>query len=361
MHLARTSILLGTLFLSACCFDDLPGGWDSTSGPIQTGPELTGSYRLSVHPGGMSLRGTAAPRPQRPGFGFDLQEIDKDFAQSHALRPFCGLFIQSVDTGRPASNAGIVPGEILVAVDGVEVFYLKTFQHHMRQVKAGDECTLRLVRRGGDGQRELKVRTYGIDDPEGVAEDQVTVVLADGNTPPVFGCQFGTLPAEWTRRVYGDDRPAVLLGALELGSPAYRAGLRPGDRVLRAGGMVVDDAAALRKRLVDWGHDKALVSFQVRGTKGDTFMTDVALHDYQGESGFCAPLLVGVKSNPRVSRVGVGPLHILTNYRKEYEISRTRDPETSGYYSVGWGLFKYRWTPGSWKVRVLWLITFGSD
>ena len=359
MHLPRLLLILFPLLLPACCFDEPSVGWDQTSCQLKPGDGLTGDFHLDVHSGGASLRSRTHEETQRPVLGLQVVEVDQDFAEKHALRPFCGLFVTSVTPGGPADGAGIMPGDVLVAVGGTEVFYLATLERVLQEVKVGDPCTLTFTSRSG-GRREVQVTTGGEVHKE-PRDERIQLKTGPGNTPVVLGVQCFTLPAEWTRRIYGDDKPAVLLGAVELGSPAYRAGLRPGDRLLVAGGHPVTDAAVFHERLRAWGEAGDGVAIEVRGARGERFVADVLLHDYQGVTRFCAPLILAVKSNQRDSRVGVGPLHILSSYRREYEVSRTREAQTSGHYSLGWGLFKYRWSPSHWRIRVLWLISFGSD
>ena len=88
----------------------------------------------------------SGPQPDRVGLGLSLQELDE------------GLLVTAVSPGGPAEAAGLVAGDLLVAVDGVEVRKAPTAVRHALQADAG--APMELVLRGplGGDYREIQLQ-----------------------------------------------------------------------------------------------------------------------------------------------------------------------------------------------------------
>lgn len=59
-----------------------------------------------------------------------------------------GVYIPRVPPGSPADAAGIMPGDILLAVDGQKITDTETLNNLLRRYRAGDVVTLTLHREG---------------------------------------------------------------------------------------------------------------------------------------------------------------------------------------------------------------------
>jgi len=109
-----------------------------------------------------------------------------------------GLLVHSVAENSPAEEAGIKPGDIILELDGQPVHKWEDMQGIVNSVEEEAEITLLLLRNGQEEQTTLKPKF----DPE------------------------------LQRRIIGVLLCWNMVSQVEEGSPAYEAGVRPGDIIL---------------------------------------------------------------------------------------------------------------------------------
>jgi regulator of sigma E protease len=127
--------------------------------------------------------------------------------------------IGSVDDQSLAANAGVLPNQEIVAVDG-------------NATNSWQSVNLGLLNRLGDsGKVELSVKDVGDDSPSTVVLN-INEWLADQEMPNPIG-EIGIHPY----------RPAIppLIGVVSEGGSASVAGILPGDRIVSINGNSVDD------------------------------------------------------------------------------------------------------------------------
>jgi regulator of sigma E protease len=117
-----------------------------------------------------------------------------------------GLMVHSVAEDSPAEEAGIEPGDIIRKIEGQPVYKRADVQDIINSVEVGAEITLLLLR----NSQETEIRLEPKFDPE----EQRRLI--------------GVFLPWWN-----------ILSQVEEGSPAYEAGLRPGDTVLSINGQPV--------------------------------------------------------------------------------------------------------------------------
>jgi serine protease Do/serine protease DegQ len=140
-----------------------------------------------------------------------------------------GAHIANVQADSPAAAAGLEKGDVVTELNGRPVRSAAELRARLGVVPAGDTVELR-VRHAGT-TRELKARIAPIQSAS--AEGQAIPELAGAALQDV-------------RR--GDER-AVLVTAVEAGSPAHGHGLREGDVIVGVNQRRVTTIAALGKRL----------------------------------------------------------------------------------------------------------------
>jgi serine protease Do len=81
-----------------------------------------------------------------------------------------GVVVQDYTPGMdsPAKRAGILPGDVIVAIDGKSVQYSAQLQQSVRFKKPGDEVSVTVQRKGGE-RKTFKVRLAGTTDDTEVA------------------------------------------------------------------------------------------------------------------------------------------------------------------------------------------------
>ena len=212
---------------------------------------------------------------------------------SSGVRDTLGLLIASVTPGGPAEKAGIVEGNRIASVNGVNLrlsaadagepdmngLTVRRLTRELGKVQPGAEVDLRIY---ADGNwKNVKLRTVSSDSLN--ASRTVRAVRASSEERPVLGIE---LNATGSRR----DTLGVLISTVHEDGPAEKAGLVEGDRVVSINGT------DLRVRRDDMGDDyvsSAMVSrFQrvMRSVKpGDR----VELRVYSGGQTKNVPVTAG--------------------------------------------------------------------
>jgi regulator of sigma E protease len=116
-----------------------------------------------------------------------------------------GLMVHSVAVNSSAEQAGIKPGDIILEVNGQPIHTQGDMQDIVNSVAEGSEITLLLLRDGQEVQTTMKPKF----DPE------------------------------LQRRIIGVLLCWNIVSQVEEGSPAYEAGVRPGDTILSVNGQGV--------------------------------------------------------------------------------------------------------------------------
>jgi regulator of sigma E protease len=129
--------------------------------------------------------------------------------------------VGTVERGSPAAAAGLAPGDRIVAVDGEPVRWWNEIEDAVRERPAG-QVTLALERSA----------------PAGAAPEALRVEL-DVASRPGLDVFRDTQDVGWLGLQHA--RQKAVLGVTDAASPAARAGLRSGDRVLSVAGAEVGD------------------------------------------------------------------------------------------------------------------------
>jgi S1-C subfamily serine protease len=261
-----------------------------------------------------------------------------------------GLVILHVAEDSPASEAGLMPGDVIRAVDGEKVRTAEALAGLVADSEPGDVISLTVGRAGTSEVGEVDVVLDDDPDEDGKAYLGVTVWPA-----PDFGNLEGELPGFWGHEGFGldelpfflpegiDVRGAIVL-SVEEGSPAYVAGLGEGDVIAAVGG----DALAGPEELVELisglepGDELALTVVHRDG--GAEREIEVTLGDHPDEKGK-AYLGVEIGTYRRIERRG-GPE---TPYEYHFDGERFRFglPLDEHPFNLDelphW--FDYRWTP----------------
>jgi S1-C subfamily serine protease len=140
-----------------------------------------------------------------------------------------GMKVVGVQPGSPAQKAGIEPGDVIVAANGVPITGAESMSAVIHKSGATLNLTVRDTRNGKDTRVDVKL---GGDEPE---VGNVTAAPADAANPASSGRRLGAV----TELFFYDVDPAAKVTEVEPGSPAARAGIEPGDVIVEANGAPV--------------------------------------------------------------------------------------------------------------------------
>lgn len=196
-----------------------------------------GTFRLiSVTSVPQFLRRFSTPDRQIGStYGFDASELDA--AAKRLFGAECGLFVTEVVQGEAAQQAGLTAGDVIVSVGQRPVANLP----ELAEALASIEEQYRILEVLRNGKRlSMSLRSAG-------------KPTRDGSADSPLGMRV--LPPSPT----GD---TVVVSP---GTPAYRSGLRTGDRVIQVGGRRHGSPDALARALSQAG-DRPVLVLYFRGT-----------------------------------------------------------------------------------------------
>ena len=143
-----------------------------------------------------------------------------------------GVVVVDVQGGSSAEQAGLEPGDVIVQMGGNAIVSIADFSAQAAVMFIGDEVEVRFVRQGEKRQTTLRI-----------IADQQQAIAGKSLAPWLRGVQLQNL------REDGEVMPSAGVVATEVDarSPAYGFGLRPGDVIVAANRIVVEDIAGLRE------------------------------------------------------------------------------------------------------------------
>ncbi|MEL6876821.1 MAG: Do family serine endopeptidase [Pseudomonadota bacterium] len=213
---------------------------------------------------------------ERGFLGVSIQPIDDDLADSLGLPRNRGEFVQRVQEGRAADEAGIRAGDIVTKIDGKDVTSEQTLSFLVANIAPGTRIPIELLREGerrtvnatiGKRPTEEELRQQQMFDPD--AEEELVPEESDGTIEEKLGVQVIELTPQIARQLGADeDISGVVVGAVDQNSDAGRKGVRRGDIILSANYEAITSTADLVTQVTEAeanGRDALLLRIQRRG------------------------------------------------------------------------------------------------
>jgi S1-C subfamily serine protease len=157
---------------------------------------------------------------QRGRIGVAIQDVTPALASALDLTADSGALVTQVEAGSPASDAGVEPGDVIVAIGATPIDSSSDLRNAVGLVRAGESVEMTLLR---DGERRTVRATVEADDTNAArnarAADPASISLLAGATImeiPANHPAAGRIQGAW-------------VSAVAPGSAAARHGLRPDD------------------------------------------------------------------------------------------------------------------------------------
>ena len=171
-----------------------------------------------------------------------LRAVPVDVALSRSLgMPLPqGVRITQLHRESPFAKAGLAAGDIVLEIDGVDVFSPGDLDYRLSLVDLGDEVTVRAI----SGGKLLDLTFKAAPIPEGRAPDVRRVTART----PFAGLQIANLSPRLAERY---NMPMEAMGVIitDVQGTAKRTGLLAGDRIRTVNGAKVEDAATMEEVL----------------------------------------------------------------------------------------------------------------
>ena len=187
--------------------------------------------------------------------GLRVQNIDEGLAAYLKLPDSAGVLVRSVEDDSPAHRAGVKPGDVLMAIDGIKINDAETYRRAARDAASGQRLHLKLLRDGLGVQSILQPATYPPQRASRLSHDLLGITVAN-------------LTATHRRRYALNQSSGVVVTSVEPQCFLARVGVEPGDVIRQLGDTVVQNREAFEKALVKRRlHDSVVILVQ-RGSQG---------------------------------------------------------------------------------------------
>ena len=170
----------------------------------------------------------------RPYVGATFEAVTSEVAEALGLTRARGALISAVQAGSPAEKAGMKPGEIVTAVNGIPVEHPDALGYRLTTVGIGGSARITVVNNGKEEDLTLSLDRA----PETTPRDER---LIDGRNPFSGAVVANLSPrlAEELRMPAAKGAAGVVVTEVNRGSPAARIGLQPRDIVIELNGTAV--------------------------------------------------------------------------------------------------------------------------
>ena len=185
---------------------------------------------------------------ERARLGVMIQDVNQELAQSFGLPKPGGALVSSVEKGSPAAEAGVKPGDVILALNGEEIAGSGDLPPRIAEMKPGTSARLTIWR--DHARRELEVKLGAAQEARPAPRAQ-----ADRQSQGRLGLAVRSLTPDEQREA------GVQGGALVEGvsGPAAEAGVQPGDVVVAVNGTQVSGTDQLRSLVAKAGDHLALL------------------------------------------------------------------------------------------------------
>jgi Do/DeqQ family serine protease len=189
-----------------------------------------------------------------PWIGLELQELSEALKKSFGFTgERNGLLVSDLHKGAPAEQAGIRRGDIILRIEEISLSSVGEYRDLLSEYTPGDRLRLRLFRKG----QELAITVQPSVFPQELSLDLFERRL---------GIRAGSADQS-VRRQYGL-KDGVVVEKVRPDSEAGRAGLQPGDLLVKLNDTAVSSLDELRKAVARYHHVSSLTLLIRRGPYG---------------------------------------------------------------------------------------------
>jgi Do/DeqQ family serine protease len=175
---------------------------------------------------------------RRPWLGAEFEPVTGEIASAVGLDRPRGALVASTFANGPAEAMGLRPGDVVTAVDGIEIDDATAINYRLATKGIGADATFSVWR----DRREFDYTVTLAAAPEIPPRDPVELT---GRSPFAGATVLNLSPAVAEELRYGGKPVGVIVSEIDNNSPAARVGFEAGDVILTINGEQIDDTAEL--------------------------------------------------------------------------------------------------------------------
>lgn len=200
---------------------------------------------------------------ERPYIGATFEPVTSEVAEALGLHRARGALIVKVAENGPASVAGLKPGQVVKAVNGIEVEHPDALGYRLATAGLGKTVALTVL----DNGHETTVNLVLAGPPETQPRDER--VLKGRN--PLAGAVVANLSPRLADELHlPSELKGVVIVKIKTGAPASRVGFQPQDIVVSLNGSPVESTQSLEALL---GEDNGF--WQVEINRGGNLIRQI--------------------------------------------------------------------------------------
>ncbi|MDQ6996835.1 MAG: DegQ family serine endoprotease [Mariprofundus sp.] len=177
----------------------------------------------------------------RAQLGVHITDIDKETMQALDLKSREGALVPQVVAGSAADKAGILPGDVIVSIDGEAVHKAHDLPLRVARHTPGDRVKIGVIRNGK--HKTITVKVEAMQD-QGTASNGQSKL---NNAKVRLGMVVDNLTSDFSARLQTRVKHGVLVQQVQRGMPAARGGILRGDVIYRINGKDVNNVSSFSK------------------------------------------------------------------------------------------------------------------
>ncbi|NTE86711.1 DegQ family serine endoprotease [Agrobacterium rubi] len=181
---------------------------------------------------------------QRPYVGASFDPVTSEVAEALGLKRARGALVVGVVKDGPAEKAGIEPGQVVTAVNGIEVEHPDALGYRLTTAGIGKSATITLIDKGKEKNVTIALDTA----PETAPRDER---LLEGRNPFAGATVANLSPKLADELRMSTSTTGVVIMDVKRNSPAARVGFQPKDIIVSLNGADMASTADVEKALED--------------------------------------------------------------------------------------------------------------
>jgi serine protease Do len=208
----------------------------------------------------------------RGRIGVSVGPIQRGTEDEFGLKDRKGAVVQSVAPDSAASKGGLEPGDVIIGFGGKPVTSRDELVRMVVNTRPGTTVPVRIMRDRQERTLSITVDELNLEAETAVARGGDRDADPAQETSSGFGITLQNVTPEIARRLRLENRSGAVITEIEQGSPAARAGLQPGDVIVRVGRQPVESAGEAQRELARIASGGTAFLRIIRGGQ-ETFVT----------------------------------------------------------------------------------------